>query len=267
MAVSLKEKRRRVKAREDKVDKLIREGKLDLEKLIEAIHEEQEDVHDLKIKRRKLRLELEAEIEADEEGEGERGEGWERWVEAKRDELADLVETSESRIDRMIEEAARDEAALKELRRLDDKLEERIKRLTKKIQAKKAEDGRLSKDFHIREWDCRDGTPVPDYMEASLRALCREHLQPLRDSGGTVSITSGFRTASYNAQIGGASQSYHVYTIRRASPAADHVQSGRSPQAVQSWHENNNPFDGMGFYAGFTHGDDRGYHSRWYGAG
>ena len=108
-------------------------------------------------------------------------------------------------------------------------------------------------------------TPVPSYMKDSLKKLCELHLQPLRNSGGSVHINSGYRTTAYNSAIGGAYNSYHVYTVRKTAPAADHVQAGRSAPTVQKWHDSHNPPDGMGYYGGFTHIDDRGYRSRWYG--
>jgi hypothetical protein len=167
---------------------------------------------------------------------------------------------------RLLEREARSENRLDDLVKRDRRLEKRIVVVNKRIARKLEASGQLTADFHIAEFDCNNGTPVPDGMEPHLRALCVQHLQPLRDSGGGVVINSGYRTAAYNAAIGGASQSYHVYTLRGKSPAADHVQAGRSAYAVQAWHESHNPFDGMGVYSGFTHGDDRGYRSRWTGA-
>ena len=267
IAEVLRKRRDRAQEREARVDKLIRADELDLAKILKEIGEEREERDAFEKDRRQLRKALDAEIAADERGKGEKSEAWEDRKEAKRDELADLIEGSEARLDRLVERVARKRSDLDELGKRDRKLEHRIARLTRKIEAMQKPAGQLTKSFHVREFDCRDGTPVPPYMELHLKELCVRHLQPLRDSGGVVSINSGYRHARYNASIGGASQSYHVYELRKKSPAADHIQSGRSAGAVQQWHEAHNPFDGMGFYSGFTHGDDRGYRSRWYGAG
>jgi len=263
----LRDRHAAAKDREAQVEKLIVADELDLAKILNEIESEREERDQFEKQRRQLRKALDEEIAADKQGDGERSEEWEARKEAKRDELADLIEGSESRLDRLVERVATKQSALDDLRKRDSGLEDRIARLAKKIERIETETaGQLTKSYHVAEFDCRNGTPVPSYMVASLKALCVRHLQPLRDAGGVVSINSGYRTAAYNAAIGGASESYHVYTIRKTAPAADHIQSGRSAPAVQQWHEAHTPFDGMGFYAGFTHGDDRGYRSRWYGA-
>lgn len=265
--MALKDRREKLRKREERVDELVKKNVKDVKVLARELKEEREERDELAKRRKDLREELEKEIKADDRGKGDHPEHWEEWANTRRDELADLFEASEARSDRLVKRVIGEKKRLDDLKKRDAGLEKRISRLTKQIaeiQADRA--GRLSRDFHIREFDCRDGTRVPTYMEDDLRALCRGHLQPLRDSGGSVTINSGFRTASYNAQIGGATASYHIYTLRQRSPAADHVQSGRSASVVQRWHDTHNPPDGMGYYYGFTHIDDRGYRSRWYGA-
>lgn len=213
-----------------------------------------------------LHKEIRREAERDEEGEGRHTEEWEERVADRIDVIADEVETCEFEIDAMFEKAQNHRDLKNDLRKELNADERRIERLRKRREERAQSSGDLTKDFNVAEFHCRNGVHVPDGIVPHLVALCRNHLQPLRDSGGTVAINSGYRTAAYNASIGGATQSYHIYDLRMKAPAADHIQSGRSASAVQAWHEGHNPFDGMGFYPGFTHGDDRGYHSRWYGA-
>lgn len=266
-AETLQERRKKAVELEARVEKLIVADELDLKKIVSAIDRVRDEREHFEKRRKKLREELEEEIRRDEKGKGLHGDAWEEWANERRDEFADLVEGCEARLDRLVEKAAAEKKALDELRRRDDRLDERIARITRRLERKQTDRaGQLSADFHIAEFDCRDGTAVPSYMQPHLVALCREHLQPLRDSGGSVHINSGYRHAAYNRAIGGASQSYHVYEIRKRAPAADHVQAGRSAPAVQQWHDAHGNPDGMGYYGGFTHIDDRGYRSRWWGA-
>ena len=258
-------RREKLKDREEKVDKAISKEQADLDELHKELKAEREERDHLQDKRKDLKAELEAEIKADEEGEGERPEKWEEYVEDRRDELADMIDSCEARMNRLAKKMVESGKDLKALRERDSDLEKRIQIVNKRIERKKDKGNDLTKDFSMAEFDCNDGTPVPEYMRPHLKDLCERHLQPLRNSGGSVHINSGYRTTSYNARIGGASDSYHVYTSRKRAPAVDHVQSGRSPSAVASWHDSHDAFDGMGRYSSFTHGDDRGYSSRWSG--
>lgn len=263
----LKKSRAKLRKREDHVERLARGAKLTLVELGEELLDIRGEITHVQDRRQALKEAIEEEIRADDAGKGEHTEHWEDWVETRRDELADMLESYEGQIERLVRAQTDTREERSELAKRNQVLDKRIEVINKKIaRIKDDRKGDLTKDFHIAEFDCRNGTPVPSYMEASLRSLCQEHLQPLRDSGGTVSINSGYRTAAYNAAIGGATQSYHIYDLRKDHPAADHIQVGRPASAVQQWHDAHNPPDGMGYYAGFTHIDDRGYRSRWWGA-
>jgi zinc D-Ala-D-Ala carboxypeptidase len=53
-------------------------------------------------------------------------------------------------------------------------------------------------------------TPSPEVIN-SLRALCKNILQPLRDAiGGPIKVSSGYRTPRLNRAIGGAKNSQHM---------------------------------------------------------
>jgi vacuolar-type H+-ATPase subunit I/STV1 len=127
--------------------------------------------------------------------------------------------------------------------------------------------------FVVAEFDCHDGTPVPTASIPALKAAVQAYLLPLRSAFGSVHINSGFRTLTYNASIGGASMSVHVYNASwQRSPwavAIDHVAAGASPSQVQDWHEGHTHPDGMGHYSSFTHVDNRNRigwaDSRWNG--
>ena len=69
---------------------------------------------------------------------------------------------------------------------------------------------KLTKNFTRQEFDCKDGTKVPNEFLPNVQELA-ENLQVLRDYiGESVMITgSGYRTPSHNAKVGGAKNSQH----------------------------------------------------------
>lgn len=129
--------------------------------------------------------------------------------------------------------------------------------------------GQLTENFHISEFNCHDGTPVPAYMEDDLRALCQRVLEPLRAEYGPAVINSGYRPTAYNASIGGEPNSFHIYDVRKSQPAADSRYARGNPTAwgatakARLW----GPGGGVGIYpsSGFIHCDTRTYRSEWWG--
>ena len=130
---------------------------------------------------------------------------------------------------------------------------------------------RLSKHFTVEEFDCRDGTKVPEKYYRGLMQLCRLYLEPLRTRYGRVRINSGYRTRAYNARIGGASRSYHIYTDHDAfDVAADITCATGTPR---KWHATLNAIrrnkrqgkGGLGLYGSFVHVDTRDVKSDWRG--
>ena len=115
----------------------------------------------------------------------------------------------------------------------------------------------LSPNFKVREFACRDGS---DKILVDLRLV--HILQQIRDHfGRPVTINSAYRTAAYNAKIGGAKASQHCL-----GTAADITVSGVSPSAVASYAETLlSGAGGIGRYANFTHIDVRERKARWTG--
>ena len=69
---------------------------------------------------------------------------------------------------------------------------------------------KLSKNFSLSELKCKDGTEVPAQYIENARDIC-ERAQVLRDLlGSPLYVTSGYRTPSHNAKVGGAKNSYHL---------------------------------------------------------
>jgi predicted RNase H-like nuclease (RuvC/YqgF family) len=232
------------------------------DELVKAIREVREEI----ARKRERRRELE---------DGTRHPDWsEDQRDERREALADQIDELEGHLDRLAERLdlseGKEQEAVEEALRLRD----RIVRLRKRRQEIRENNrDRLSEHFHRAEFDCRDGTPVPEAAMPALRALCQDFLEPLRASGGVVYINSGYRTRSYNAAVGGVGNSVHIYDEKPEMVAADLMQSGRTPSQVADFHEAN-PEDndqaiGLGRYATFTHIDNRGRggwaESRWFG--
>jgi len=88
---------------------------------------------------------------------------------------------------------------------------------------------KLSPHFYADEFDCHDGTPVPPASIPALRELCVNVLEPLRGKYGACKVMSGYRHRRYNAQIGGARYSQHIYDDAPASVAADLIFARGNP--------------------------------------
>ena len=120
-----------------------------------------------------------------------------------------------------------------------------------------AKDGNtnLSKNFKVSEFACKDGSDKV-LIDTELINL----LQRIRDHfGKPVTINSAYRNATYNAKIGGVSNSQHT-----KGTAADIVVSGVSPKKVAQYAEYIMPQKGgIGEYGTFTHVDVRDSRSRW----
>lgn len=103
---------------------------------------------------------------------------------------------------------------------------------------------KISDHFAAAEFDCRNGVEWPPAAQAALEWWATVWGEPLRRTFGPVRVTSGFRTPDYNHGVGGAGQSFHVYTLRygpRALPglgkgvAADVVPARGTPAQWQAW--------------------------------
>jgi hypothetical protein len=83
----------------------------------------------------------------------------------------------------------------------------------------------ITANFKASEFACNDDdrTPVPEEALPGLRALCQRVLQPMRDEFGVCTVSSGFRTEAYNESVGGATNSFHIYSrhVRAEAAAAD----------------------------------------------
>ena len=113
----------------------------------------------------------------------------------------------------------------------------------------------LSPHFRVREFACRDGSDTVKIDDALV-----ELLEQIRAAaGGAVTINSGYRTAAYNARVGGARYSQHLL-----GRAADIQVRGASPLLVGQIAEYYlGGHGGIGVYQTFTHVDTRTARARW----
>ena len=125
----------------------------------------------------------------------------------------------------------------------------------------KAKDGdkKLSTNFKVREFACKDGS---DSVLVAPRLVMV--LQSLRSHFcAAVTINSGYRTPQYNAKVGGVTDSQHCY-----GTAADIVVRGKTPAQVAAYARQLMPdWGGVGIYTkeGFTHIDVRESKADWTG--
>ena len=122
-------------------------------------------------------------------------------------------------------------------------------------------DWKSIKYFNRKEFGCKcgkycNGFPVePSFELARILDKIRGHF------GKPVIITSGIRCKQHNANVGGVSNSQHLYGI-----AADIQVPGVPPATVAAYAETLLPnTGGIGRYKTFTHIDVRRTKSRWNG--
>lgn len=114
---------------------------------------------------------------------------------------------------------------------------------------------KLTPNFILSEFACKDGTPVPAKYYNNVKELAK-NLQVLRDYiGEPIHLNSGYRTPSYNRRIGGASKSQHL-----TASAADITAKNFSPRQIKAIIEKlikqgKMKNGGIGLYMGFVHVD------------
>jgi len=123
----------------------------------------------------------------------------------------------------------------------------------------------LSPHFCVDEFNCKDGTRVPKASVPALTRLCSDVLEPLRERFGSCTIMSGYRPTAYNARIGGAKFSQHIYDLHPSTVASDLTFERGRPSDWADAAEALCGRGGLGRYAGFIHVDNRGTNARWSG--
>ena len=122
---------------------------------------------------------------------------------------------------------------------------------------------RLTKNFYLNEFDCKDGNQVPTSLIPNVQLLA-EQLQIVRDVvREPIYINSAYRHTEYNKAVGGSQFSQHLL-----AKAADITIGSMTPDEV--WRLLNNMMleghiinGGLGKYNSFNHYDVREYPARW----
>lgn len=150
------------------------------------------------------------------------------------------------------------------LARRDDKAEPVVTPAKPAQPTTPAQAGQLSQHFHVREFACKDGRQVPAVALPALKRLVVGVLEPLRAEFGQCTVMSGYRPADYNARIGGAKFSQHIYELTPESVAADLIFADGRPA---DWHgfADGLGVGGLGLYGSFVHVDNRVGRARWTG--
>lgn len=123
---------------------------------------------------------------------------------------------------------------------------------------------RLTKNFYLSEFDCHDGTPVPESYVGNVVELAK-NLQVIRNEIGVpIEIISGYRTNTWNKKVGGAPKSKH-----KTAEAGDLSQRKYTPKQLHtiilSLIKQGRIHDGgLGLYKSFVH-YDIGASRRWNG--
>lgn len=115
---------------------------------------------------------------------------------------------------------------------------------------------KLSENFNSTEFDCKCNsscsfTLIDEALVVFLQQIRNYFKKP-------IIITSGYRCAAHNKEVGGATNSYHT-----KGQAADIVVNGVSPQEVAKYAESIG-VKGIGLYDTFVHIDTRTRKSFWY---
>lgn len=120
---------------------------------------------------------------------------------------------------------------------------------------KKHGEERLSQNFKVKEFACRDGSDTI-FVAPTLVKLLQEARDYFKKP---IIISSGYRTETYNAKVGGAAYSQHKY-----GTAADVKIAGVAPKTVYAWFDKKlGNSGGVGLYTTFTHVDVREVKARW----
>jgi len=162
----------------------------------------------------------------------------------KLDQLREKQADAQAALDAAVAESKEDREALV-----------RMRARRKRIREARERNDRPSPNFDWAEFDCNDGTPMPEASKPAVRHLCLTVLEPRRAKYGATDVNSGYRTDSWNRHVGGESNSVHRYDLHPEAAAADSRCEKGSPR---EWFAHDaGKADGRGVYATFVHADNR----------
>lgn len=124
---------------------------------------------------------------------------------------------------------------------------------------------KLTKDFQLSEFACHSGEAVPGEMLPTLQRLA-DALQVIRDAiGAPLTVVSGYRSAAWNAKVGGAGGSQHMRAAA-ADVACKTLTVAQLYSTILRLIRSGAIEDGgLGRYKSWVHYDVRGSADRWVG--
>lgn len=189
-------------------------------------------------------------------------------LEAQLEQLADELDEAIAdrdrlldRLDRWREKRADAREALEQAiaeSREDREALQRLRRRRKRAREARDRNDQPSPNFDWAEFDCNDGTELPEESKPAVRDWCQRIGEPVRARFGAVRINSAYRHSAYNARIGGASASVHIYDHPGRNHKAVAVDFRCAQGTPSDWHSfTAGKADGRGLYPTFHHADTR----------
>lgn len=122
---------------------------------------------------------------------------------------------------------------------------------------------RLTQNFTLREFKCKDGTRVPDHLMDNVIELA-ENLQELREFlGEPIKVNSSYRTPEHNQSVGGSVRSQHLLA-KAADIRVKDIDTEDLYLIIEKLIEQGCMKEGgLGLYNTFVHYDIRGTKARW----
>jgi len=117
----------------------------------------------------------------------------------------------------------------------------------------------ITPHFNLEEFHCKDGSLYPKkWIKQCLKPLCQQ-LEIIRKhfDNRPVTITSGYRTSSYNRKVGGVRRSQHLLG-KAVDIKVKGIPARRVAKGIRELIQNGKlAINGLGSYASFTHIDIR----------
>lgn len=118
--------------------------------------------------------------------------------------------------------------------------------------------------FSWSEFGTNRSGDLPLRYRPAVNELVDRYLTPLRRRFGRVTVHSGHRTREHNAAVGGAPNSFHIYSEHPDVAAADvSCQRGNARQWAAFLERLDRPPGGLGVYSSSIHVDTRSGRARW----
>ena len=125
---------------------------------------------------------------------------------------------------------------------------------------------KLTENFSLHEFRCKDGTDVPEELLESVQLLA-DNLQKLRDRIGVpIKVVSGYRSPEYNKRCGGVKRSQHLLATAADIRASTYSSSELQGVIIGMIKAEELHQGGVGVYPTFVHYDVRGRAARWKGS-